>query len=167
MYSSLSPINIAYQLEIANQCADDELANNLAERLVPNNLIPYIFSDSNELYRRIFQENVHEWLIYERSEDVSIGTTNAFISNVVSEKLNQFVKHFDYLFDVNNNSPLKINLINIVDDIEVVKGVFGFIRDRLPDKLKTKNVIPVEINIYNDADRSSFEHCLIVIPKKM
>lgn len=157
MYSSLSPINIAYQLEIANQCADDELANNLAERLVPNNLIPYIFSDSNELYRPIFQENVHEWLIYERSEDVSIGTTNAFISNVVSEKLNQFVKHFDYLFDVNNNSPLKINLINIVDDIEVVKGVFGFIRDRLPDKLKTKNVIPVEINIYNDADRSSFE----------
>ena len=157
MYSSLSPINIAYQLEVANQCSDDELTNNLAERLVPNNLIPYIFSDSNELYRPIFQEHVHEWLIYERSEDVSIGTTNAFISNVVSEKLNQFVKHFDYLFEVNNNSPLKINLINIVDDIEVVKGVFGFIRDRLPDKVKTKSVIPVEINIYNDTDRSSFE----------
>ena len=157
MYSSLSPINIAYQLEVANQCRDDELANSLAERLVPNNLIPYIFSDSNELYRPIFQEHVHEWLIYERSEDVSIGTTNAFISNVVSEKLNQFVKHFDYLFEVNNNSPLKINLINIVDDIEVVKGVFGFIRDRLPDKVKTKDVIPVEINIYNDTDRSSFE----------
>ena len=157
MYSSLSPINIAYQLEIANQCANDELANNLAERLVPNNLIPYIFSDSNELYRPIFQEHVHEWLIYERSEDVSIGTTNAFISNVVSEKLNQFVKHFDYLFEVNNNSPLKINLINIVDDIEVVKGVFGFIRDRLPDKVKIKDVIPVEINIYNDTNRSSFE----------
>ena len=157
MYSSLSPINIAYQLEVANQCSDDELANNLAERLVPNNLIPYIFSDSNELYRPIFQEHVHEWLIYEKSEDVSIGTTNAFISNVVSEKLNQFVKHFDYLFEVNNNSPLKINLINIVDDIEVVKGVFGFIRDRLPDKVKTKDVIPVEINIYNDTDKSSFE----------
>ena len=157
MYSSLSPINIAYQLEILNQCGDDNLSNNLAERLVPNNLIPYIYSDLNELYRPIFQEHAHEWLIYEKSEDVSIGTTNAFISNVVSEKLNQFVKHFDYLFEINNNSPLKINLININDDVEVVKGVFSFIRDRLPDKVKTKAIIPVEINIYNDSDKSSFE----------
>ena len=157
MYSSLSPINIAYQLEIANQCGNEDLSNNLAERLVPNNLIPYIYSDLNELYKPIYQEYAHEWIIYEKSEDVSIGTTNAFISSVVSEKLNQFVKHFDYLFEINNLSPIKINLININDDIEVVKGIFSFIRDRLPDKVKTKNIIPVEINIYNDSDKSSFE----------
>ena len=157
MYSSLSPINIAYQLEVSNQCGDDELYQNLADRLVPNNLIPYVYSDLNELYRPIYQETAHEWLIYERSEEVSIGTTNAFISNVVSEKLNQFVKHFDYLFDINTQSPIRINLININDDLEVVKGVFSFIRDRLIDKVKTKGTIPVEINIYNDSDRSSFD----------
>ena len=157
MYSSLSPINIAYQLEIIDQCKNDELSNNLAERLVPNNLIPYIYSDLDELYRPIYQEIAHEWIIYEKSEEVSIGTTNAFISNVVSEKLDQFVKHFGYLFEINNYSPIKINLINLNDDIEVVKGVFKFIRNRLPDKFKTKNIIPVEINIYNDSDKSSFE----------
>jgi len=157
MYSSLSPINIAYQLEIINQCKNDEIANKLAERLVPNNLVPYIYSDTDELYRPIHQEDAHEWLVYEKSEDVSIGTTNVFISNVVKEKLSQFVNHFNYLFEINNNSPIKINLINLNDDIEVVKGVFNFIRERLPDKFKTKEVIPVEINIYNDSDRSSFE----------
>lgn len=157
MYSSLSPINIAYQLEIMNECEGEELSNNLAERLVSNNLIPYIYSDLNELYRSIHQEDAHEWLIYEKNDEVSIGTTNAFISNVVSEKLNQFVKHFAYLFEINSNAPIKINLINIKDDMEVVKGVFSFIRDRLPDKLKTKSVIPVEINIYNDSNKSSFE----------
>jgi len=157
MYSSLSPINIAYQLEINKECAGEELSNNLAERLVSNNLIPYIYSDLDELYRSIHQEDAHEWLIYEKNNEVSIGTTNAFISKVVSEKLNQFVKHFAYLFEINPNAPIKINLININDDIEIVKGVFSFIRDRLPDKLKTKNVIPVEINIYNESNKSSFE----------
>lgn len=159
MYSPLSPINIAYQLEISNQCKNEDLAVNMIERLVPNNLIPYICSDDGkELYRPIFQDDAHEWLIYEKSEEVSIGTTNVFISNVVTEKLNQFVKHFNYLFSFNHSSPIKINLINIQDDKEVVKGIFNFIRARLPDKTKTKKVIPVEINIYNNAEKSYFDN---------
>lgn len=159
MYSPLAPINIAYQLEIIDQCGYEDLSFNMLERLVPNNLIPYICSDDGkELYRPIYQQDAHEWLIYEKSEEVSIGTTNVFISSVVSEKLNQFIKHFEYLFSFNSSSPIKINLINIKDDKEVVKGVFNFIRSRLPDKLKTKKVIPVEINIYNDSEKSSFDN---------
>lgn len=157
MYSSLSPINIAYQLEINKECGGEELSNNLAERLVSNNLIPYLYSDLDELYRSTYQDDAHEWLVYEKNEDVSIGTTNAFISKVVSEKLSQFVKHFSYLFEINPTAPIKINLINLKDDIEIVKGVFSFVRDRLPDKVKTKSIIPVEINIYNDSNKSSFE----------
>ena len=159
MYSPLSPLNIAYQLEVSNQCRNEDLSVNMIERLVPNNLVPYICSDDGkELFRPIYQEEAHEWLIYEKSEEVSIGTTNVFISNVVTEKLNQFVKHFTYLFSFNNSSPIKINLINIQDDREVVKGIFNFIRARLPDKSKTKKVIPVEINIYNDAEKSYFDN---------
>ena len=159
MYSPLSPLNIAYQLEVSNQCRNEDLSVNMIERLVPNNLVPYICSDDGkEVFRPIYQEEAHEWLIYEKSEEVSIGTTNVFISNVVTEKLNQFVKHFTYLFSFNNSSPIKINLINIQDDREVVKGIFNFIRARLPDKSKTKKVIPVEINIYNDAEKSYFDN---------
>lgn len=158
MYSSLSPINIAYQLEVSKQCNNENLIQFIADRLVPNNLVPYIYSeDSGELFKPIYQEYAHEWLIYEKSDLVSLGTTNVFIANVVSEKLNQFSKHFDYLFNINPNIPLKINLININDDMEIVKGVFNFIRSRLPDKVKTKNIIPVEINIYNDYNKTSFE----------
>ena len=75
----------------------------------------------------------------------------------MSEKLNQFVKHFEYLFNVNSKSPIKINLINIDDDKEVVKGIFEFIRSRLPDKVKTKDIIPIDINIYNSSEKSSFD----------
>ncbi|WP_455644948.1 DNA phosphorothioation-dependent restriction protein DptH [Methanosphaera sp.] len=158
MYSSLSPLNMAYQLELFEQCGNEQLEFNMSERLVPNNLIPFLCSDDGEtLYRPIYQEDAHEWTIYEKIEQVSIGTTNVFISKVVSEKLDQFVKHFDYLFDINPHTPIKINLINILDDKEVVKGIFQFIRSRLPDKLKTKTIIPVEINIYSDSDKSSFD----------
>ena len=158
LYSPLSPINIAYQLEISRQCGNEDLPVNTLERLVPNNLIPYLCSDDgNVLFRPIYQQDAQEWLVYEKSEDVSIGTTNVFISSVVNEKLNQFIKHFEYLFNFNNSSPLKINIINIKDDREVVKGIFNFIRSRLPDKLKTKKTIPVEVNIYNDSEKSYFD----------
>ena len=158
LYSPLAPINIAYQLEISEQCRNEDLSANTLERLVPNNLVPYICSDNGkELFRPIHQQDAHEWIIYEKSEDVSIGTTNVFISSVVTEKLNQFIKHFEYLFNFNNYSPIKLNIINIKDDKEVVKGVFNFIRSRLPDKTKTKKIIPVEVNIYNNSEKSSFD----------
>ena len=154
MYSPLSPINIAYQLELSNQCGYEDLSNNIVERLVPNNLIPFLFSENDELYKPIFQNHAHEWIIFEKESKVSIGTTNAFISRLVSEKLTQFENHFSYLFSVNTLSPIKINLINISDDVEVVKGIFDFVRSRLPDKGSEKKVIPVEINIYSDSDTS-------------
>lgn len=158
MYSSFSPINIAYQLEIKKQSGDEKLENNMVKRLVPNNLIPYVCSDDGKtLYKPIYQESAHEWVIYKKSKEVSIGTTNIFIKNVVSEKLDQFIKHFNYLFEFNPKAALKINVININDDKEVVKGVFSFVRSRLPDKLKTKDVIPVEVHIYSDSHKSSFD----------
>lgn len=157
-YSSLSPLNMAYQLEIKNQLGHEDISTNIADRLLSNNLMPYISSDDgNDLFRPVYQDYVHEWVIYEKSKNVSVGTTNEFIANTVSEKLNQFVKHFPLLFDINNNSPIKINLININDDAEVVKGIFNFIRSRLPDKVKTKSVIPVEVNIYNSSSKSNFD----------
>lgn len=158
MYTPLSPLNIAYQLEIDKQCKNEDFPINISERLVPNNLIPYIYSDNgDELFRPIYQDDAQEWIIYKKSEQVSIGTTNVFISDVVHEKLTQFVKHFSYLFSFNSTTPIKINLVNIKDDKKVVKGIFDFVRSRLPDKLKTKNVIPVEINIYGGSEKTYFD----------
>lgn len=157
MYSPLSPLNIAYQLEISDQGGDEEIYDNMLKRLVPNNLVPYIYSDEDgSLFKPIFQKDAHEWLIYKNIEEVSISATNVFISKLVSEKLNEFVKHFDYLFDTNSSAPMKINLINLKDDKYVVSGVFKFIRDRLSDKSNEKP-IPLEIHIYNDTEKSSFD----------
>ncbi|MBR3214438.1 MAG: hypothetical protein IKF79_08025, partial [Methanosphaera sp.] len=160
-FSSLSPLNIAYQLEVYNQCGFEEIDFNILDSLVPNNLLPYLYTiDDDKLYMPITQDvanAIKEWIIYEESNEVSIGTTNVFIKKVVTEKLKQFVLHFKYLFNENSKAPIKINIINIDNDIEVVKGVFDFIRDRLPDKRKIGGVIPVEVHIYNENNKTAFD----------
>jgi len=162
MFSSLSPLNIAYQLEIYNQCGSEEIDFNILDSLVPNNLLPYLYTiGDDKLYRPVSQDiasAVKEWIIYEESDEVSIGTTNVFIKKVVTEKLKQFVLHFKYLFNENSKAPLKINIINIDNDVEVVKGVFDFIRDRLPDKRKIGGIIPVEAHIYNENKTTAFNN---------
>ena len=158
MFSSLSPLNIAFQLEVFNQCGNEEINSNIIDSLTPNNLLPYIYVE-DKLYRPVTQNSYNglkEWIVYEESNEVSIGTTNIFIKKVVNEKLKQFVSHFKYLFKDNSNAPLIINIINIDNDIEVVKGVVEFIRDRLPDKRKTGGVIPIEAHIYNESNDTYF-----------
>ena len=161
LFTPLSPLNIAYQLEIANQCQNEILDKPILERLTPNNLLPYLYGDvekngKNLLYKPIYQKDAQEWIVFEKSTDVSISSTNAFIAIVVKDKMNQFVSHFKYLFDKKANSPIKLNIININEDMEIVKGIFNFVRDRLDDR-KIKHKIPVEINLYNDNMRSSFD----------
>lgn len=161
LFTPLSPLNIAYQLEISNQCQNEILDNPILERLSPNNLLPYLYGDSEKnekelLYKPTYQKDAHEWVVFEKSEDVSINSTNAFIANVVKDKMNQFVSYFKYLFDKKSKSPIKLNIININEDEEIVKGIFNFVRDRLDDR-KIKHIIPVEVNLYNDNARSAFD----------
>lgn len=161
LFSPISPLNIAYQLEVAKQCKNEQLDTNILNRLSPENLLPYLYGglDKNGrdiLFKPVYQDDAHEWLIFEKSDEVSISSTNAFIANVVKDKMNQFVSHFKYLFDKDAKAPIKLNIININEDKELVRGIFNFVRDRLPDR-KFKNIIPVEINLYNKNKRSKFD----------
>lgn len=155
MFSPLAPINIAYQLEVYKQLGNEKLETHILDRLRINNLIPYIYGKDNKLYRPVHQEDNVEWIIFEKSEKVSIGETNAFIAKVVKEKLEQFTSHFNYLFIKNSNAPIKINLININNDKEIVRGVFEYIKKQITSNLE--NIIPVEIKIFNNNKETEFD----------
>ena len=100
----------------------------IIERLVPNNLLPYIYNDEKELFAPVIQQENLEWIKYENKHKVSIGEVNAFVAAVIQEKLEQFIKNFSYLFIKGSNAPIKINVINIANDKEVVKGIVKFIK---------------------------------------
>ena len=152
-FSALSPINIAYQLEIKRQLKDENVPPSVLRRLNNENLVPYIYND-NVLYTPSTDSPSKEWLMYEKDENVSIGSTNSFISKVIGEKLTQFISHFSYLFFGEVNAPIKINVINIKEDKEIVKGVFNFLYKRIN---KSQELIPIELNIYNKKEGSYFD----------
>lgn len=153
-YSSLSPINMAYQLEVNNQLNNEKIDNNILNRINDENLVPFIYKGKKELFKSTIQNVAKEWIKYEKEEDVNIGSTNQFISKVIEQKIRDFINNFDYLFIDDNSAPIKLNIINIKQDKEIVKGVFNFINKRISEN---KSVIPVELNLYNNADKSSFD----------
>ncbi|MEF9864559.1 MAG: hypothetical protein RR777_06400, partial [Christensenellaceae bacterium] len=51
-------------------------------------------------------------------------------AKVVKEKLEQFTTNFSYLFLKNSKAPIKINIINIKNDKEVIRGIFEYIKKK-------------------------------------
>lgn len=155
-FSSLSPINMAYQLKIKDELNNEQLDNNILKRINDENLVPYIYDENEELFKPTVDLTAKEWIKYEKDKDVSIGTTNQFISKVIEEKIIQFTTNFSYLFITKKQAPICLNIINIKQDKEIVKGIFNFINNRFI-KNNNRKIIPVEINIYNNADKSYFD----------
>jgi DNA phosphorothioation-dependent restriction protein DptH len=156
LLTPLHPLNVAYQLEINERLKSEKIDSHILDRLNPNNLLPYIYGEEKELFRPVTQNDAPEWLIYEPMQKVAIGESNTFLSNVVEEKLNQFIEHFQYLFINKSKSPIKINVINISNDIEVVKGLIKFIKKQI-EKVGPKSIIPIEVALYDRNTISAFE----------
>ncbi len=153
----LHPLNVAYQLSINDEIKNEVVEMHILNRLHPNNLLPYIYGQNDELYRPVSQNEAPEWTVYEPLHKVAIGESNAFLANVVEEKLQQFVEHFQYLFLQESKSPIRINVININNDKEVVRGLVQFIKKQI-DKKGPSKIIPVEVALYHEGNiLSAFE----------
>ncbi|WP_240338336.1 DNA phosphorothioation-dependent restriction protein DptH [Peribacillus alkalitolerans] len=150
----LHPINVAYQLKLQDEVGDEELENTILERLHPNNLVPFIYSEKDELYRPTLEGDFSEWHEYEPEKLISVGTANEFLATVVEEKMNQFVHHFDYLFLESARSPLLLNVIEIHNDKEVVRGISTFLKKQL-ETYGPNGMLPIEIALYRDVEAAS------------
>ena len=154
-FSPFSPLNISYNLEMYRQLQNDVVEVNILECLRTDNLLPYIYNDKDEVYKPVYQNDNVQWITFENKEQVSVGETNAFVAKVVREKINQFINNFSYLFSKKVSAPIKINVINIKNDIEVIKGVFEFIKKQIENN--QSRIIPIDVTIYNDGDISAFD----------
>ena len=153
----LHPLNVAYQLAIKEQLDSEKIDYHILDRLRPNNLLPYLYGSEEDLYRPVIQQAASEWVLYEPLKQVSVGESNAYLGNVIEEKLHQFIEHFQYLFLAGSKAPLKINVINITNDLEVLKGIFKFVKKRV-EKYGPQHVIPIDVALYQENETiSSFE----------
>lgn len=144
----LHPLNVLYQLELQSYLDEDKpLSDEVVKHLKSSNLLPYIFKD-NILYK-VFDQSINlEWKIYIPDSSQRYNSSRDYIKGLVKKKIEEFKKHFLYLFEINKNSPLRLNLINMGDCREVLIGVLDYIKSIASSK-GIDSLSPIEINIYS------------------
>lgn len=147
MFTPLHPINIAYQLHINKEIGGENLSDELMKKFTSTYLLPYIIGEDDRLYIPMEQQHSPEWKYYVDENLPRYKSSRDFVSKLVNEKIDEFVSHFKYMFDMGNNAPIRINLINTGDSKEILQGIFKYYIKQL--KLN-KVVLPMDIFIYSN-----------------
>jgi len=156
-FSPFHPLMVAYKLKLFEMLKNEEIDNSILYRLSPESLIPFIYDENDSLYRPEHQKAVMDWMVFKPIQKVSVSDANLYLSKVVYDKLSQFKEHFAYLFMPSSLAPFKINVINITNDKEVLKGIINWLKNEIL-KHGFENLKPVEVTLYNeDVYESTFE----------
>ena len=149
IFTSLHPLNIAYQLHLLN-CIDDEtMADEVLKKFTSTYLLPYIVDENDKLYIPMEQQHTPEWKYYVDENLPRYKSSRDFVSKLVNEKLEEFVGHFKYMFEMGSNAPIRINLINTGDSKEILQGIFKYYVNQLKSD-KAKEVLPMDLFIYSN-----------------
>ena len=147
------PLMIAYKIKYFEILGTEVLGSSIINRLTPEALLPFIYDEKQELYKPEYQNSVPEWLEFKPVNQVSVSDSSQYLSKIVRDKIVQFQTHFSYLFMEKSEAPFKINIVNISNDIEVIRGIFIWMIESLGQK--KSNLIPVEITLCKNEDLES------------
>lgn len=143
-----SPLNVAYQLQITEECKGETIDVNILKRLNAVYTLPYIVAYSGNLFKPTMDSRLPEWHAFLPSEKVTVGETNTYLAQVVKEKLDQFCDHYDYLFALDSKSPILLNIINIPNDREILNGIVEWLKKHIKETNKLSELRPIEIVSY-------------------
>ncbi|WP_300262343.1 DNA phosphorothioation-dependent restriction protein DptH [Clostridium sp.] len=148
IFTPLHPLNIAYQLKINNDLGDEELSDEIIKRFTSTYLLPYIVGEDKDLlYIPMEQLHSPEWKYYVDEKLPRYKGSREFVSKLVTEKIEEFVDHFKYLFNMSENATIRLNLINTGDSKEILQGIFKY----YVKKLKAgDSILPIDLFIYSD-----------------
>ncbi|EAY25600.1 hypothetical protein, partial [Microscilla marina] len=151
-YTPLNPINLVYQLALYEELDTLELPKEIAGKLTPLGIVPYIYGQgegrSIELYAPIEQTHSQEWLYYHSAQVDTSSASKRYAANLIKDKINEFIAHFHYLFIKGTHAPLKINLINLGDCKEAFQGIFNYYKS----VIQQSTVFPIDVYIYGSDD---------------
>lgn len=154
-----SPLNVVYQLQLMKEVGDESIDPNIAKRLNASYTIPFLVSQQNEIYKPDSTKELPEWHEYRPRSQVSIGETNSYLSQVVSEKITQFLDYYEYLFKLSSKPTILLNVINISNDREILKGILEWYKSEITRKGTMTELFSVQVtSYYNDlSGHSAFE----------
>lgn len=149
IFTSLHPLNIAYQLHL-NYCIDsEEMTDDVLKKFTSTYLLPYIIDEDDKLFIPMEQTHSPEWKYYVDENLPRYKSSRDFVSKLVNEKIEEFISHFKYMFDMGNNASIKINLINTGDSKEILQGIFKYYVKQLKSS-QNNDILPIDLFIYSD-----------------
>jgi DNA phosphorothioation-dependent restriction protein DptH len=155
LFTPLHPLNIAYQLHLNGEIGGEDMDDDIIRKFTSTYFLPYIATEDS-LYIPMEQGHSPEWKYYVDEKLPRYKSSREFVSKLVTEKIEEFIGHFKYLFNMGNNAPLKINLINTGDSKEILQGIFKYYVKQL--KSKNAKVLPMDLYIYsNKSITNAFE----------
>ncbi|QDR81801.1 DNA phosphorothioation-dependent restriction protein DptH [Sporomusa termitida] len=152
LLTPLHPLMVAYQLLINNKIGNEELPDELLKKLNPAALLPYIHDYNGKLYKPMEQTHSPEWLLYVDSAKQRYKGSRNFVAKLVQEKIEEFMDHFSYLFNLTSRAPIKISLVNLGDCKEILQGIFFYYISALRKNPSIENLITIELYIYSELD---------------
>lgn len=157
IFTSIHPLNIAYQLHINNETDNETIDDDILKKFTATYLLPYIIGENDKLYIPMEQNHSPEWKYYVDETLPRYKSSKDFVAKLVNEKIEEFVGHFKYMFSLGSNAPIRINLINTGDSKEILQGIFKYYIKQLRLE-KTKEVLPIDLFIYsNKSITNAFE----------
>src|SRR5699024_9469231 len=129
-----SPLNVVYQLELNKESQGENIDSNILQRLNAAFTLPYLVDQNGALYKPTTDHPLPEWHTYLPQQNVAVGETNLYLAKVIQEKLNQFISHYDYLFQIDDSASLLLNVIHIPNDVEILRGIIDWIKAEIKQK---------------------------------
>lgn len=148
-FTPFHPLVVAYQIKVYELLQEEIVDNSILKRLKSDGLIPYLYNYDGSLYRPDDQLDLHEWLLFRPVNEISVSEVNKYLAIIVEQKIRQFYEHFEFLFSIESNAPLKINVINISNNKELLTGIFNWMLNII-EKKGLNYLKPIEVTIYNN-----------------
>lgn len=145
----LHPLNIAYQIQINEQIGNECMEDEVIKKFTSTYLLPYILDNNNRLYIPMEQYHSPEWKYYVEKTLPRYKSSRDFVSKLVCEKIEEFIGHFKYMFNMGSNAPIRINLINTGDSKEILQGIFKYYIKQLRAN-DSDEVLPIDLFIYSN-----------------
>ena len=159
MLTPYHPLLVAYMMEFKNRYQGEKFDNPKVLKLVsPFYLMPYISYENikRQPFCDEFTQDIKTWLFYETANNAQQVRTYNITTKMVIGKIQEFKKHFKYLFQV-PDSPIIISTIGIYDDTNVVKGLFELVKSEMKTSYEAIQRIEVHEYVKNLSQETFFE----------
>ncbi|MEX3623302.1 DNA phosphorothioation-dependent restriction protein DptH [Viridibacillus arvi] len=155
-FTPFHPIMVAFKLKVYELLKNEEVDNHILSRISVEALVPFLYDENTQLFKPDHQQSAMEWLVFKPVTKVSVADANHYLANVVMDKISQFKEHFTYLFMECSNAPISINVININNDYQVVRGILKWMLKEI-ERVGIEQLKPIEVALYTDDEDSSFD----------